>query len=238
VRFRTDDAAYAAHLEADAAPAVDASQAAPSSAELNAALAQAEQNWAASGLDAQTLGRAGLITVQAGDLGGLALGATTGTSIIIDSNAAGWGWSTGASPAAGQMDLLTVMTHEVGHALGFGHDDGNDVMAPTLQAGVRELPGAEAQPVVSAGQTVAPAQIGYLDASPLSVSADREIDWSTSVLDTSKTKKTDRPALSQAAWLGDFVNHLARSEAQRNPNLGIRVQIDAASRVSPTLRGG
>jgi hypothetical protein len=237
VRFRTDDAAYAAHLEADAAPAAETSQAAPSSAELNAVLAQAEQNWAASGLDAQTLGRAGLITVQAGDLGGLALGATTGTSIIIDSNAAGWGWSTGGSPTAGQMDLLTVVMHEVGHALGFEHDAGNDLMSPTLQAGVREMPGAEVQPVVSAGQTVATAPVGYLDASPLSVSADREIDWSTSVLDTSKTKKTDQPALSQPAWLGDFVNHLARGEAQRNPNLGIRVQVDAVSRVGSSLKG-
>jgi hypothetical protein len=32
------------------------------------------------------------------------------------------------------------------------------------------------------------------------------------------------PAAGSPAWLDDFVNHLGRSEAQRNPNAGIRVR--------------
>jgi len=137
VRLRTDDASYAVMLEADALPAgAGQAQGSLSQQQLDATLAAATQAWAASGVDALTLGRAGLVTLQVADLGGSALGADFGSSILIDSNAAGWRWSTLDAPAPGGMDLLTVVTHELGHALGFDHDGGNDVMAPTLQAGV------------------------------------------------------------------------------------------------------
>src|SRR5207245_5646684 len=130
--------------------------------------------------DALTLGRTGMVTIQVADLGGLALGADLGSSILIDSTAAGWGWSTSLTgPVAGQMDLLSVVTHELGHALGFDHDAGNDVMAPTLQAGVRELPAVRVQASALAGpaQSMAHADpqlmFATLDAAPLYVSADR-----------------------------------------------------------------
>jgi hypothetical protein len=38
--------------------------------------------------------------------------------------------------------------------------------------------------------------------------------------------------------VGDFVNHLARTNSERNPNLGIRVQVEAASKVSSALLWG
>lgn len=51
----------------------------------------------------------------------------------------GWDWYTGTSPmevAPGQYDLQTIVTHELGHALGLGHSvDVNSVMHATLQAG-------------------------------------------------------------------------------------------------------
>jgi hypothetical protein len=74
--------------------------------------------------------------------------------IEIDRDAAGYGWyidsapsndsSFGpgvvSSPARDHVDLLSVVCHELGHELGFEHDDGNDVMAESLAPGVRHVP--------------------------------------------------------------------------------------------------
>jgi hypothetical protein len=85
--------------------------------------------------------------------------------IWIDRDAAGFGWfvdptpatneefskhSAGAlvaapgSPAYGKMDLLTIVVHEFGRALGLQESvDARGVMATNFQAGVRVLPGAK-----------------------------------------------------------------------------------------------
>lgn len=48
------------------------------------------------------------------------------------------------SDAEGKIDMLTVLLHEYGHALGLEHTaDSHDLMATTLQPGVRRLPSAE-----------------------------------------------------------------------------------------------
>jgi hypothetical protein len=67
------------------------------------------------------------------DLDGLALGLTDEEAafVLIDVDAAGWGWNV----SGGTMDLLTVVLHELGHAAGLEHDD-EGLMAPTLFAGV------------------------------------------------------------------------------------------------------
>jgi hypothetical protein len=57
------------------------------------------------------------------------LGLTLGYDIYIDSDAAGRGWQT--------MDLASVVMHELGHVLGFDHDDAGaiPVMNGILDAG-------------------------------------------------------------------------------------------------------
>ena len=42
--------------------------------------------------------------------------------------------------AAGAMDLVSVVSHELGHLFGFEHDDIEAAMDDTLDAGVRRLP--------------------------------------------------------------------------------------------------
>jgi hypothetical protein len=116
----------------------------------------------------------------------------------------------------------------MGHALGFAHAD-EGVMAPTLWTKSVAMDGAR-EPMGGDRAT------GTFDPAPFVVSSDRSIDWSADAPESSKAKKLDKAAPSQPAWLGDFVNHLARSEAQRNPNLGIRVEVSAASRVSGSLK--
>ena len=121
----------------------------------------------------------------------------------------------------------------MGHALGFSHDD-TGVMAPTLSVAAGPTRGVGGAPD-GASVRGAPPGAGF-DAAPLFFSSDRSIDWSSPALETPvKIRKGDAPAVAQPAWLGDFVNHLARTESQRNPNLGIRVQVEPASRASASL---
>ena len=127
----------------------------------NATLASVLGKGLASSLDANTSG----ITLNIADLPGGAVGETTGTNITLDTHAAGYGWYVDPNPAAntdflptsdpnvwmakpgsaaaGKMDMLSVLLHEYGHALGLDHSaNPNDFMAPNLQPGERRLPSA------------------------------------------------------------------------------------------------
>src|SRR5262249_38389103 len=79
-------------------------------------VAQAINEWRAAGVDPATLSNLDQVTVHLGNLPRAELGFSSGNEIWIDRTAAGWGWSTQGAP--GRMDVLTVVTHELGHVLG------------------------------------------------------------------------------------------------------------------------
>ena len=112
-------------------------------------LIEAIARWAPSGVDTTILSG---VHVQITDLPGAILGQAVGDTIYLDTNAAGWGWFVDVTPwddsefftpgnqgEQHRMDLLTVLEHEVGHLLGYDHDEGG-VMAETLSAGERWTP--------------------------------------------------------------------------------------------------
>lgn len=84
------------------------------------------------------------------DLHSNLLGVAHEKTIWIDQDAAGHGWHVGRTlslaerPAANRVDLLTVVTHELGHVLGFPsidpEIDNDDWMTATLPLGTRRLP--------------------------------------------------------------------------------------------------
>jgi Matrixin len=130
------------------------------------------------------------------DLPATALGQTIGegstATITLDQNAAGHGWYVDPTPldnsddylptsdasvwqakagsaAAGKMDMLSVLLHEYGHALGLEHSgNGADFMAASLQPGVRKLPSSEELALMSQLVAQLKAEQGAADAAALS----------------------------------------------------------------------
>jgi hypothetical protein len=134
-----------------------------SSEALNAVLVQAKAFWLQHGALASVLNS---VEIVVDDLPQTAVARTTGTSITLSADAAGWGWFVDTTPAeneefaqlensqeyvaqagsaaAGKIDLLGVLIHELGHTLGLGHsDDAHDEMAATVSPGLRRLPDME-----------------------------------------------------------------------------------------------
>jgi hypothetical protein len=134
-------------------------------AQLQPVASRAIDDLAAAGFNVSGLSQADF---HVADLPGSLLGLTYQHTIWIDQNAQGYGWYTdlspssnaaftqitGAnevqaapgSPAYGHVDLLTVVTHELGHVLGFPSIDpgvlGHDWMTATLETGIRRYPDA------------------------------------------------------------------------------------------------
>jgi hypothetical protein len=81
------------------------------------------------------------VDVRTADLNGTTLGATFGPTVWIDCDAAGYGWNTGSHRLGGgaSVDLLSAVTHELGHVLGYEHDHPSSVMAAALEPGVRSV---------------------------------------------------------------------------------------------------
>jgi hypothetical protein len=100
--------------------------------------------WVAAGIDPAQQGQLRAARLVITDLGGDLLGYTAGAVIRLSPTADGYGWSAGlGDPAAGQVDLATVIAHEMGHVLGLKDTSApGDVMDRFLAPGVRRLPTA------------------------------------------------------------------------------------------------
>jgi Ca2+-binding RTX toxin-like protein len=135
-------------------------------------------------LDAASLDALEGMSFAIADLEGSTLGVVDGSTITLDANAAGHGWFVDTSPskdnefrgngsellavptgeAAGQMDLLTAVMHEIGHVLGLEDtpsDDGTpELMDDTLTVGTRRAvapsvgDGVQVSPDASIGDSV------------------------------------------------------------------------------------
>jgi Ca2+-binding RTX toxin-like protein len=268
IRLKTDDAAYGVPLlmMASAAPPVGATSTtltAPGGAVLDAIITEAKHRLAGSGLDAASLAQLDTVSVRFDDLDGLALGEEHDGLVILDINAAGYGWfvdstpgddrefmsdggilTASAGPAAGHMDLLTVMAHELGHAAGLQESD-QGVMSDTLDAGDRLV--APATPIKQIGgfaklldKLTASLKANIaLKNSYTEQSESPVINWDNKFFDTTDAddKKDDKSAHSgdTPSWAVDFVNYLGQNESQRNPNADLRVHISADSEVLPEL---
>ena len=147
VRAKTSDRALApaagAHLFADTVSLTsDSSDAELTQAQLDGAAVAAMEYWTQSlGNGDARLAGLGSFRISSADLAGPALGYTQGNHVYIDADAAGFGWSlTSGYADTRSMDLSTVVTHEIGHLLGFDDDSaGVAVMQGSLEAGVSRM---------------------------------------------------------------------------------------------------
>ena len=132
------------------------------------------------------------------------LGQITPDVIYIDADAAGWGWYVDETPAddsefevvdggeeENRMDLLTVVMHEIGHALGYDDlaADAEDLMSATLDAGERWVPDGDS----------------LVDMSPLPDSGDSDPEDGMPA----------RRAMQKNPWLREFL--MTRAGGERNP---------------------
>ena len=123
-------------------------------AEIRPIAAEAIALWAAAGIDPQRLSVLNHVVFQIDDLTGSDLAWERQGVITLDRTADGYGWfidstlsdnsefAPGAvnSPASGQVDLLSVVAHELGHLLGYGEDESAGVTGEYLAVGVRHVP--------------------------------------------------------------------------------------------------
>ena len=137
-------------------------------AQLDSVVAAAIDQWAAAGATAAQLAALHATTFSVSNLSDNTIGEQTPGHITIDADAAGHGWFVDPTPssnsefthaqnaagtdlltdpsnaAAGHLDLLTTVSHEMGHVLGLPDIDApaDDLMYINLVDGERRLPNA------------------------------------------------------------------------------------------------
>ncbi|MBR0850054.1 cadherin domain-containing protein, partial [Bradyrhizobium diazoefficiens] len=153
--------------------------------QLDSVVAAAIAQWTHAGASAAQLAALSAITFSVGDLAGNTIGEEGAGHITIDSDAAGHGWFVDPTPndnsefthaanaagtdlftdpssaAAGHLDLLTAVTHEMGHQLGLpdltATSDAHDLMYIALVDGERRLPTSADVPKAGTPSSLTPA---------------------------------------------------------------------------------
>ncbi|HET6237314.1 MAG TPA: hypothetical protein VFE41_20495 [Acetobacteraceae bacterium] len=205
-------------------PAGHSAGSALSEKELEPIVVEAEAIWArVLGPDNAKLAILNGITVDIGTLSDGMIGLTQGDLITIDGTADGWGWFTNTSlagndefdwistpgvltaeagsAAAGEMDLLSTVLHEMGNAMGFREDTGQDVTGNVLAVGERRLPVLEGMVGAASGRPA--------------------IAWgSINAADSLLPPNPDTQS-----WTDDFLNNLGRGASAKHPNAGFRIKL-------------
>jgi hypothetical protein len=144
-------------------------------AQLASVVAVARQQWLAQDLTPTERLSLESVTVRVADLTNPSyLGLTTPAEVLIDNDAAGYGWNTGygSRDAGSQLsalgsplsfDLLSVVMHELGHVLGLPDLDGDEhqgaLMGGRLRPGVQRVSVGVAERLDS-GAWLAPLRAG------------------------------------------------------------------------------
>jgi hypothetical protein len=148
--------------------------------QVQALLPAAIDAWQRAGLDAADVRTLASVQISVGNLGTSILGLEAGGVVTINQTAAGYNWYASAasassqasagggdeplappiSAAANEVDLLTVLEHELGHVVGLADNaEAGDLMDITLGLGVRRAPTSEdVAAIVSTSSTVSPAR--------------------------------------------------------------------------------
>jgi hypothetical protein len=193
-------------------------------AQLQPIISEAIAGWGAAGASAVQVQALQDATYQISTLPPSELGSTTGNVVTISPAAAGASWfvdptpadnlefsqivaptefdATPGSPAYGEVDLLTVVSHEMGHVLGLP-DFANaafpyDVMDISIATGVRRIPQAsDLQGLQPAASVVPPASISPASTVPGPITVATSASSSGTV--TSPTTTTAAPATAPVA---------------------------------------
>jgi hypothetical protein len=178
--------------------------------ELEFIAAEALLAWSEFATLAGLTDRLAAITFTITDLPAGVLAEARDGHVLVSPTAAGHGWFVDATPgehsefgivvdgerlladpgsdAFGRVDLLTVLIHEIGHVLGFGHDADLAVMAETLRTGERVLVGGEGLADYLAAAWVGVPVSAYL---LIGTPPDRTLDLSAETADLTLTVTED-----------------------------------------------
>jgi hypothetical protein len=270
--LKTNDAQVPAtlNLAAQAEPGGTlASSVAPGAAQVQPLVAEAIRRWSMVE-DAALVARLRGIEVRFADLAGGELAQYDDNVITLDVDAGGRGWFVDPTPgsdgefqgsgatlvaragsaAADRIDLLSVLAHEMGHAMGFAHSDGG-VMAETLTLGERATPerwfaadalqaGVHADDGARSASRVAGragAMQGWyivgVPAAPADAAAQAtppRIDWRAA--ERREGALVARPRLADASWQADFVNP-GTASGRLGPNAALKIEVPVSPRLTP-----